>query len=494
MFSNSPVKNVVEKLNPYSQKNKISRLKFERKSDYKTFLKFIKDNTKEVEDIKLPDEKKKTGLLVAGGLGLGLLALTAFRGRGSGSGLEDGENVTDNALEKAAMQVKKISPEVRTKRNLSTVDDPLQDAIEFQRGRTKFRNIEKKRLEDLKKLRQAKRDYVENRLKKRYERKAVKNLKNIQEFEKKFGIKRQTLDLDINPDTGKPYTRYDPEIGMAPEDTRGKTKKVNPFGINDPIDDSFNQPKRKIDKKLFNKSRQLNIFNDLERQLKLDIPDDGLFMRDIEGDPQSAKIRADIEKQTGNRIRDFTSDKKITSSPLDDFLFGKDKDKQLKMFDRKVPLEERVMYNPNQNRAGSTKLTKVTPPKLNMFDKITKFSNQVLNSGIAKGIFSLSNLLYNPKAFLLYSVLRPTTLADGTLEGKPGVGIYDSENYFFDEDTAVNIFMPPEERESMIPFDSGIDIPSVTTPTDLQTPKNDVFIDYEFNTTEDMFFIKMAGS
>ena len=46
----------------------------------------------------------------------------------------------------------------------------------------------------------------------------------------------------------------------------------------------------------------------------------------------------------------------------------------------------------------------------------------------------------------------------------------------------------------MIPFDSGIDIPSVTTPTDLQTPKNDVFIDYEFNTTEDMFFIKMAGS
>ena len=200
MFSNSPVKNVVEKLNPYSQKNKISRLKFERKSDYKTFLKFIKDNTKEVEDIKLPDEKKKIGLLAAGGLGLGLLTLTAFRGRGSGSGLEDGENVTDNALEKAAMQVKKISPEVRTKRNLSTVDDPLQDAIEFQRGRTKFRNIEKKRKEDLKKLRQAKRDYVENRLKKRYERKAVKNLKNIQEFEKKFGIKRQTLDLDINPE------------------------------------------------------------------------------------------------------------------------------------------------------------------------------------------------------------------------------------------------------------------------------------------------------
>ena len=42
MFSNSPVKNVAEKLNPYSQKNKISRLKFERKSDYRTFFKIYK--------------------------------------------------------------------------------------------------------------------------------------------------------------------------------------------------------------------------------------------------------------------------------------------------------------------------------------------------------------------------------------------------------------------------------------------------------------------
>ena len=65
LFSNSPLKKVAEKLNPFSQKNKISRLKFERKSDYRTFLKFIKDNTKEVEDIKLPDEKKKTGLLAS---------------------------------------------------------------------------------------------------------------------------------------------------------------------------------------------------------------------------------------------------------------------------------------------------------------------------------------------------------------------------------------------------------------------------------------------
>ena len=59
LFSNSPVKKVVEKLNPFSQKNKVSKLKFERKSDYRTFLKFIKDNTKEIEDIDISGEDKK---------------------------------------------------------------------------------------------------------------------------------------------------------------------------------------------------------------------------------------------------------------------------------------------------------------------------------------------------------------------------------------------------------------------------------------------------
>ena len=63
-----------------------------------------------------------------------------------------------------------------------------------------------------------------------------------------------------------------------------------------------------------------------------------------------------------------------------------------------------------------------------------------------------------------------------------------------DEDTAVNIFMPPEGDQSMIPFDANINVPLVTTPTDLQAPKNNIFIDYEFNNTEDLFFIKMAGS
>ena len=458
IFSNSPVKNVAEKLNPYSQKNKISRLKFERKSDYRTFLKFIKDNTKEVEDIKLPDEKKKTGLLVGGGiLGLGLLAFAGSRGgSGSGSGLGEKENITDNALEKAATQVRKITPEVRTKRSISSAEDPLFDTLEFR----KSRRMGKKAQKEFKK------------------KKAIKQAKPFEDLRKKFGVKKQTTDMDINPRTGQPYTRYDPEIGMAPEDDRV---------VKDSVDDSFNKPKRKIDKRFkqttidefFKKAPEpFDTNKDLKRIFDMNI-DEPTRISDKDFKNLSKFIRGDI-----------------SSDDLDEMIkinrmFDVDDDKPLKLFDRKIPLEERVMYNPNQNRAGSTKLTKVTPPKLNMFDKITKFSNQVLNSGIAKGIFSLSNLLYNPKAFLLYSVLRPTTLADGTLEGKPGVGIYDSENYFFDEDTAVNIFNFSEERESMIPFDADIETPLVTTPTDLPTPSSNIFIDPKQQLNiDDVFFLR----
>ena len=459
LFSNSPVKNVVEKLNPYSQTNKISRLKFERKSDYRTFLKFIKDSTKEVEDIKLPDEKKKIGLLAAGGLGLGLLAFSAIRGRGSGSGsgLGEKENITDNALEKAATQVRKITPEIRTKRNLSSADDTFLDTLEFRKSRKMGKKIQKKVKLD----------------------KAIKGKEKFDKLRRQFGVKQQTM--DINPRTGQEYTRYDPEIGMAPEDDRV---------VKDSGDDSFNKPKKKIDKKF----KQTTIDEFFKKT-----PEPFDTNKDLK-----KIIDADLKNPTKIKDKDFKNLSKflrgdISSDDLDEMIkinriFDADDDKPLKLFDRKIPLEERVMYNPNQNRAGSTKLTKVTPPKLNMFDKITKFSNQVLNSGIAKGIFSLSNLLYNPKAFLLYSVLRPTPLADGTLEGKPGVGIYDSENYFFDEDAAVNIFDFSEGRESAIPFDANIKEPLVSQPSNLQAPRNDIFVDFEFNTTEDFFFMKMGGS
>ncbi len=35
---------------------------------------------------------------------------------------------------------------------------------------------------------------------------------------------------------------------------------------------------------------------------------------------------------------------------------------------------------------------------------------------------------------------------------------------------------------------------SMSSPTDLPTPTNNVFVDFEFDTTENLFFMKMAGN
>jgi len=69
-----------------------------------------------------------------------------------------------------------------------------------------------------------------------------------------------------------------------------------------------------------------------------------------------------------------------------------------------------------------------------------------------------------------------------------------AEELMFNKDTAVNIFNLSEGRESMIPFSSDVKLPSVSTPTNLIEPENNIFIDFEFDATEDLFFMKMAGS
>ena len=74
LFSTSPVKSISEKIKPLSEsgKGKVSRLKFDRKNDYKTFLNFIKKNTKDLEEQQVKKEKK-TSTGAFGIIGLGLL-------------------------------------------------------------------------------------------------------------------------------------------------------------------------------------------------------------------------------------------------------------------------------------------------------------------------------------------------------------------------------------------------------------------------------------
>ena len=92
----SPLKTVSEKIKPVESKSSVSSLKFERPSDFKKFINFIKNETKELEKIKLPkmSEVKPTGKRkgALGLLGLGLFGLlaSAFGGGEEGDGEEGG--------------------------------------------------------------------------------------------------------------------------------------------------------------------------------------------------------------------------------------------------------------------------------------------------------------------------------------------------------------------------------------------------------------------
>ena len=127
-------------------------------------------------------------------------------------------------------------------------------------------------------------------------------------------------------------------------------------------------------------------------------------------------------------------------------------------------------------------------------NRITNFTNRVMNSPAYKFGTFIGGMMANYKLEIVKQLLTPTPLADGTLEGKPGVNNFNSEQFMLDKETSVNIFNFSEGRESMIPFDANVKAPLVSKPEDLQTPTNEIFVDFEFDTTEDLFFMKMGGS
>ena len=216
----------------------------------------------------------------------------------------------------------------------------------------------------------------------------------------------------------------------------------------------------------------------------------------------------------GDWIEMFFADENISSDDLDNLieinrLFDESDGKPMKLFNRRPKLSERFMFNPNTNRAGDSRFTSMgnffgdksftapdvpkAQPKLSGFDKFNRFTNRVFNSPAYKFGSFIGGMMANYKLEIIKQLLTSTPLADGTMKGRPGV-IPAAEELMFNEDAAVNIFNFSEERESAIPFDANIKAPLVSSPTDLPTPTNNVFVDFEFDTTEDLFFMKMAGS
>jgi len=479
LFSNSPVKNIVEKLNPFSQKNKISRLKFERKGDYKTFLKFIKDSTKEIEDIDISGEdKKRKGLMIGGGI-LGLALLTSL-----GRGDDD-----DSGVPRKIGEVKNLNDVLRKvkadKQRVTPADRNIKSASDVSR---------------ITKLYKKNRVIVNQRRAKSFK-------KGSRTFVKKFGNKRIVSPLTVrtpvtsgvgDSQSGSSNRRdiYDitskesknikeitkPKKGEIAKQQRilrnfNKSQITEPTRIND---QNFKNLKNLISGNLG--SDELDNLIKIQRGYN----EEGMQVVGNKKIPDSVKneieriqkrlSRKGLNNETRLRLEKRLNDIKKSAGVSDSTSVNQSKAK----------IDKNKFFQAPEIPSNKTK-------KLNTFDKITNFSNRVLNSPVGKFTTFMGGLLASPKVEIIKQLFTATPLADGTLEGKPGV-FNPAEQLIFNEDAAVNIFNFSEGRESMIPFSADVQLPSVTTPTEIQTGSNKIVVDYEFNTTEDLFFIKMAGS
>jgi len=72
----------MEKLKPQKQRSVISSLKFQRKTDYQKFLKFIKLETKRLKGIEKPKESKVKDILNVGTIGLSAFGIFSLIGKG----------------------------------------------------------------------------------------------------------------------------------------------------------------------------------------------------------------------------------------------------------------------------------------------------------------------------------------------------------------------------------------------------------------------------
>ena len=143
----------MEKLKPQKQRSVISSLKFQRKTDYKKFLKFIKLETKRLKGIEKPKESKVKDILNAGTIGLTAFGIFSLVGKGKDAinkikGIQDdfqtpfaiGRVRDDDKKLKKKIDVgeegfkkrigaKKFSPDISKKINLNKIKDTYTSIV-----------------------------------------------------------------------------------------------------------------------------------------------------------------------------------------------------------------------------------------------------------------------------------------------------------------------------------------------------------------------------
>ena len=244
----SPLKTVTEKIKPVQSKSGISSLKFDRASDFKKFLGFIKTETKELEKIKLPKKteikpkKKRGGIL--GLLGLGLLGILGggFDGENERTGSEGG---TASQFNPGILLSKNIR---KTQKNLGLSKSVKGKKSEYKKIKSMFKKAfpkpDKKTLLQMKETRK--------NIKIRIER-LTKELELIKQENKKAQIAKQEL-LKKGSGLDDPFVQiYDNEIKETSKAFK-KTRAMRDFEelrleANKPIG-SFNIEKLKITREI----------------------------------------------------------------------------------------------------------------------------------------------------------------------------------------------------------------------------------------------------
>ena len=493
LFSNSPVKKISEKIKPISEsgKRKVSRLKFDRKSDYKTFLNFIKKNTKDLEEQQV--KKEKTSYKGAFGLiGLGILG-----GLFGGGRKEDNEIKTSfipKAIQRAKLnaenEAKKGRGNLATTALKSTLAKAVTNSPTTNQSIVKQESASVNKNERVYKVRRKKRLVAKQ--------KQLTAAGGIDSGNQKLLPSRakSLQEKKIEVITKRAQTS---EGGKLNKSDLAKILGIDESKLNQTsdIDAEIEQSKIKKDgffkrtRKNLTKNRQLNIPGfknvsnigdiigtdietppNVQRQITDQVLNETYLGRKRDARNVFGSLGLDTPEGLKNKIKvnDFI-DELEAKSKAEDIEYEKLKRRRLQNI-KKIKSEK--MLNKNLN-------------------KITNFSNRVMNSPAFKFTTFLGGLFTSPKVEIIKQLFTATPLADGTLEGKPGVGI-NPENFIFNEDAAVNIFNFSEGRESMIPFSSDVKLPSVSTPTNLIEPENNIFVDFEFDATEDLFFMKMAGS
>ena len=212
----SPLKTVAEKLKPTDSKSTVSSLRFERSSDFKKFITFIKDETKELEKIKLPSAteiKPKRG--ASGLLGLGALGLVGLLGGAFGGG-ENEENLRLGSAGQTS-PIKSnlfISKNVRKVQKNLGVTKGIKNKKSFMKRFNKlFKKPGKSELEELQLKKGARKTRIEEEIKK-----LVKRKKEL-EKDKRIGKKLQFGD-DVDARI------LQEEIDSINQEIKNLTKKI----------------------------------------------------------------------------------------------------------------------------------------------------------------------------------------------------------------------------------------------------------------------------